>query len=40
MSTLGIIGSGNIGTAIARLAVNAGVPVVLANSRGRRVLPA
>ncbi|MGO4586083.1 NADPH-dependent F420 reductase [Arthrobacter sp. 2RAF6] len=34
MSTLGIIGSGNIGTAIARLAVNAGVPVVLANSRG------
>ncbi|WP_364322954.1 NADPH-dependent F420 reductase [Paenarthrobacter nitroguajacolicus] len=34
MSTLGIIGSGNIGTAIARLAVIAGVPVVLANSRG------
>jgi predicted dinucleotide-binding enzyme len=34
MSTLGIIGSGNIGAAVARLAVAAGVPVVVANSRG------
>lgn len=34
MSRLGIIGSGNIGAAIARLAVDGGVPVVIANSRG------
>lgn len=34
MQTLGIIGSGNIGSAIARLAVAAGIPVVLSNSRG------
>lgn len=34
MSTLGIIGSGNIGAAIARLAVAAEIPVVIANSRG------
>ena len=34
METLGIIGSGNIGSAIARLSVAAGIPVVLSNSRG------
>jgi predicted dinucleotide-binding enzyme len=38
MPTLGIIGSGNIGAAIARLAVSAGVPVVLSNSRGPETL--
>lgn len=38
MLTLGIIGSGNIGAAIARLAVTAGTPVVVANSRGPETL--
>ncbi|RSM72157.1 NADP oxidoreductase [Actinoplanes sp. ATCC 53533] len=38
MPTLGIIGSGNIGTAVARLAAAAGIPVVVANSRGPRTL--
>ncbi len=38
MSTLGIIGSGNIGTAVARLAVAAEIDVVIANSRGPRSL--
>ena len=32
--TLGIIGSGNIGTAVASLAVDAGLEVVLSNTRG------
>lgn len=34
MSTLGIIGSGVMGTVIARLAVENGIPVVMSNSRG------
>ncbi|WP_083508898.1 NADPH-dependent F420 reductase [Arthrobacter alpinus] len=34
MQTLGIIGSGNIGSAVARLAVASGMNVILANSRG------
>ncbi|MCK9923400.1 NAD(P)-binding domain-containing protein [Frankia sp. AgPm24] len=34
MTTLGLIGSGNIGGTVARLAVNAGYDVVLSNSRG------
>ena len=34
MPTLGIIGSGNIGAAVARLAVAVRIPVVVANSRG------
>ncbi|GAA3312857.1 NADPH-dependent F420 reductase [Arthrobacter ramosus] len=38
MPTLGIIGTGNIGSAIAHLAVNAGIPVVLSNSRGPETL--
>jgi predicted dinucleotide-binding enzyme len=38
MATLGIIGSGNIGAAVARLAVAAGLPVVVANSRGPQSL--
>lgn len=36
--TLGIIGSGNIGGAVARLTVNAGIDVVLSNSRGPQTL--
>lgn len=34
MQTLGIIGSGNIGSAVARLAVASGMNVIVANSRG------
>ncbi|MEU3982779.1 NAD(P)-binding domain-containing protein [Streptomyces sp. NPDC026672] len=34
MATLGFIGSGNIGSGIARLAVAAGIDVVMSNSRG------
>jgi predicted dinucleotide-binding enzyme len=36
--TLGLIGSGNIGSALARLAVAAGLHVVLSNSRGPETL--
>lgn len=38
MTTLGLIGSGNIGGTVARLAVNAGYDVVLSNSRGPETL--
>ncbi|NUT48172.1 MAG: NAD(P)-binding domain-containing protein, partial [Saccharothrix sp.] len=34
MATLGFIGSGNVGAKVARLAVAAGIDVVLSNSRG------
>ncbi|WP_063040645.1 NAD(P)-binding domain-containing protein [Nocardia pseudovaccinii] len=36
--TLGLIGSGMIGTSIARLAISAGLDVVLSNSRGPATL--
>lgn len=38
MATLGLIGSGNIGTTLARLAVDAGLDVVLGNSRAPQTL--
>jgi 8-hydroxy-5-deazaflavin:NADPH oxidoreductase len=38
MATIRFIGSGGIGTAVARLAVAAGYDVVLSNSRGPRTL--
>lgn len=38
MPTLGIIGTGNIGAAVARLATAAGIPVVVSNSRGPQSL--
>lgn len=38
MTALGIIGSGNIGTAVARLAVASGMNVIIANSRGPQSL--
>ena len=38
MATVGFIGGGNIGSAIARLAIEAGHQVVLSNSRGPETL--
>src|SRR3954463_3551361 len=38
MTTIGLIGSGNIGGTLARLAVDAGHEVVLSNSRGPETL--
>ena len=38
MTTIGLIGSGHIGSAVARLAVDAGHDVVLSNSRGPATL--
>ena len=38
MATLGLIGSGDIGGTLARLAVDAGLDVVLSNSRGPQTL--
>lgn len=38
MTTLGLIGSGNIGSALARLAIAAGFDVVVSNSRGPETL--
>lgn len=38
MATLGLIGSGNIGSTLARFAVDAGLDVVLSNSRGPQTL--
>jgi 8-hydroxy-5-deazaflavin:NADPH oxidoreductase len=38
MATLGLIGSGHIGSILARLAVGAGLDVVLSNSRGPQTL--
>ena len=38
MTTIGLIGAGNIGGAVARLAVKAGYDVVLSNSRGPETL--
>ncbi|MBD0738615.1 NADPH-dependent F420 reductase [Streptomyces sp. CBMA29] len=38
MATLGLIGSGNIGGTLARLAVDSGLDVVLSNSRGPETL--
>lgn len=40
MTTLGLIGSGNIGGTVARLALAAGLEVVLSNSRGPHTLAA
>jgi predicted dinucleotide-binding enzyme len=38
MTTIGFIGAGNIGSTVARLAVDAGYEVVLSNSRGPETL--
>jgi predicted dinucleotide-binding enzyme len=38
MTTVGFIGSGNIGGTVARLAIAAGYDVVLSNSRGPSTL--
>lgn len=38
MTTIGLIGSGNIGSTVARLAVNAGHDIALSNSRGPETL--
>jgi 8-hydroxy-5-deazaflavin:NADPH oxidoreductase len=38
VTTIGLIGSGNIGSTVARLAVDAGDDVVLSNSRGPETL--
>jgi 8-hydroxy-5-deazaflavin:NADPH oxidoreductase len=38
MSTIGLIGSGNIGSTLARLAIEAGYDVVVSNSRGPETL--
>jgi predicted dinucleotide-binding enzyme len=38
MTTLGIIGAGNIGTALAQVALDAGYDVVISNSRGPQTL--
>ena len=38
VATIGLIGSGNIGSTVARLAVDAGHDVVLSNSRGPETL--
>jgi 8-hydroxy-5-deazaflavin:NADPH oxidoreductase len=38
MTTVGFIGSGQIGSTIARLAIQAGHQVVLSNSRGPETL--
>jgi len=38
MTTIGIIGAGNIGSQLARLAVRNGHQVVIANSRGPETL--
>jgi predicted dinucleotide-binding enzyme len=40
MTTIGLIGSGHIGSTVARLAVDAGHDVVLSNSRGPETLQA
>src|SRR6188768_1365500 len=38
MTTIGIIGAGNIGSQVARLAVRSGYNVVISNSRGPETL--